>query len=130
MLVLFLRFLILLAIILLVYTWIEYLRSSDRKIRIAKDLNQFYLDDEPKNSKKNLRFVYKGCTFVGEKYVGIAEDSFEIMTIHVSVCHPIELNGITREDLYFLENELLIRYPYARIEWKHPISELVLTPLE
>lgn len=130
MLVLFLRFLILLAIILLVYTWIEYLRSSDRKIRIAKDLNQFYLDDEPKNSKKNLRFVYKGCTFVGEKYVGIAEDSFEIMNIHVSVCHPIELNGITREDLYFLENELLKRYPYARIEWKHPISELVLTPLE
>lgn len=130
MLVLLFRILILLAIILLIYTWIEYLRSSDRKIRIAKDLKQFYLDDEPKNSKKNLRFVYKGCTFVGEKYVGIAEDSFEVTNIHVSVCHPIELNGITREDLYFLENELLIRYPYAKIEWKHPISELVLTPLE
>lgn len=130
MLVLLFRILILLAIILLVYTWIEYVRSPERKIRIAKDLNQFYLADEPNNNKKNLRFVYKGCTFEGEKYVGIAEDSFEVTNIHVSVCHPIELKGVTREDLYFLESELLIRYPYAKIEWKHPINQLVITSIE
>jgi cbb3-type cytochrome oxidase subunit 3 len=130
MLVLLFRILILLAIILLVYTWIEYLRSPERKMRIAKELNQFYLTDEPNNSKKNLRFVYKGCTFEGEKYVGIAEDSFEITNIHISVWNPMELKGITREDLYFLENEILLRYPFAKIEWKHPIDQLVITPIE
>lgn len=130
MLVLFFRILILLAIILLVYTWIEYLRSTERKMRIAKELNQFYLTDEPENSKKNILFVYKGCSFEGEKYLGVAENSFEVTNIHVSVIDPMELAGITREDLYFLENELLLRYPYAKIEWKHPINELVLTPIE
>lgn len=130
MLVLLFRILILFAIILLVYTWISYLRSPERKMRIAKDLNQFYLTDEPNNSKKNLRFVYRGCTFEGEKYVGIAEDSFEVTNIHVSVCNPMDLKGITREDLYFLENELLIRYPYAKVEWKHPIDQLLITPME
>lgn len=130
MLVLLFRILILLAIILLVYTWVEYLRSPERKIRIAKDLKQFYLYDEQGNSKKNLRFVYKGCAFEGEKYVGVAENSFEVTNIHITVSNSIELNGITREDLYFLENELLIRYPYAKIEWKHPISKLVLTPID
>lgn len=130
MLVLLFRILILLAIILLVYTWIEYLRSPERKMRMAKELKQFYFYDDPNNSKKNLRFVYKGCSFEGEKYVGIAEDAFEVTNIHVTISNPMELKGLTREDLYFLEKELLIRYPYSKIEWKHPISQLVITQIE
>ena len=79
MLVLFFRLLILLAIILLIYTWVEYLRSSERKMRIARNLNTFYFDDEANNSKKNLQFVYRGCLFEGEKYLGITENSFEVL---------------------------------------------------
>ncbi|MHA6252068.1 sigma-w pathway protein ysdB [Oceanobacillus sp. CAU 1775] len=130
MLVLFFRLLILLAIILLIYTWVEYLRSSERKMRIARSTNTFYFDDEANNSKKNLQFVYRGCLFEGEKYVGTTENSFEVLNIHVTVRDPIDLHGITRDDLYFLENEILLRYPHARIEWKHPISQLILTPIE
>lgn len=131
MLVLMFRILVLLAIILLVYTWVEYLRSPERKMRIAKELKQFYMYDEPHNSKKNLRFVYKGCTFEGEKYVDVAENSsFEVTNIHITVWNPMELRGITRDDIYFLENEILLRYPYAKIEWKHPINELIITPIE
>lgn len=130
MLVLLFRILILLAIIILVYTWIEYLKSPERKMRIAKDLKTFYFADEPDNSKKNIQFVYRGCLFEAEKYLGATENSFEVLNIHVTVRKPIELNGITRDDIYFLENELLLRYPYAKIEWKHPINKLILTPVE
>ena len=130
MLVLLFRILILLAIILLVYTWVEYLRSPERQVRIAKELNNFYFVDEPSNSKKNLQFVYKGCLFEGEKYLGTTEHSFEVLNIHVTVRDPVELNGFTRDDIYFLENELLIRYPHAKIQWKHPINKLLLTSME
>lgn len=130
MLVLLFRILILIAIILLVYTWIEYLRSPERKMRIAKELKSFYFLDEPNNSKKNLQFVYKGCVFEGEKYLGIAEDSFEVLNIHVTVRDSLELNGFTREDIYFMENELLLRYPHAKVEWKYPINKLLLTDME
>jgi len=130
MLVLLFRILILLAIILLVYTWIEYLRSPERQVRIAKELKNFYFVDEPNNSKKNLQFVYKGCLFEGEKYLGTTEYSFEVLNIHVTVRDSLELNGFTRDDIYFLENELLIRYPHAKIEWKHPINKILLTSME
>lgn len=130
MLVLLFRILILLAIILLVYTWIEYLRSPERKMRIAKNLKTFYFDDEPSNSKRNLQFIFRGCLFEGEKYLGTTEDSFEVLNIHVTVKDPIELKGINRDDIYFLENELLQRYPHAKITWKHPIDKLILTPME
>ncbi|WP_308418959.1 sigma-w pathway protein ysdB [Virgibacillus oceani] len=101
-----------------------------RKLRIAKTRDEFFLLDELQNSKKNVQFVYKGCLFEGEKYVGTTEDSFEVVNIHVYTPEPDDLRGITRDDLYFLEKELLIRYPYAKIEWKHPINKLILTPVK
>lgn len=130
MLVLLFRLLILLAIILLIYTWVEYLRSPERKMRIARELKNFYFVDDPNNIKKNLQFVYKGCLFEGEKYLGTTEHSFEVLNIHVTARDPLDLKGFTRDDIYFLENELLLRYPYARIEWKHPINKLLLTDME
>ncbi len=101
-----------------------------RKLRIAKDNMGFFILDEEQNSKKNLQFVYKGCLFEGEKYLGATEQSFEVVDIHISTPEPIELRGLTRDDLYFLEKELLIRYPYAQIEWKHPINKLLITPVD
>ncbi|RKQ29927.1 sigma-w pathway protein ysdB [Oceanobacillus halophilus] len=130
MIVILFRLLILVALILLVYTWIQYVRNPERQLRLAKQSQDFYLVDEPYNSKKNLQFVYKGCLFDGEKYLGATESSFEVIDIHISVREPMELRGLTREDLYFLENEILIKYPHAKIKWKHPIDELLITNME
>ncbi|MBU5265620.1 sigma-w pathway protein ysdB [Virgibacillus proomii] len=126
MIVILFRILIVFALALLVYTWVQYYRNPLRKLRIAKAEGDFYFLDDPNNSKKNVLFVYKGCLFEGEKYVGTTEDSFEVVDIHVTVKDPLELSGLRRDDLYFLEEEILIRYPFAKIEWKHPISKLLI----
>jgi hypothetical protein len=126
MIVILFRILIVIALALLVYTWIQYYRNPLRKLRIAKAEGDFYFLDDPNNSKKNVLFVYKGCLFEGEKYVGTTEDSFEVVDIHVTVKDPLELSGLRRDDLYFLEEEILIRYPFAKIEWKHPINKLLI----
>lgn len=130
MIVILFRILILFAIVLLIYTGFQYLRNPQRRLLIAKTSNEFYFLDEPNNSKKNVQFVYKGCLFAGEKYLGTTDDSFEVVNMHVVVHDPIELSGLTRDDLYFLEKEILIRYPYAKIEWKHPINQLLLTKMD
>ncbi|MFZ3576343.1 sigma-w pathway protein ysdB [Virgibacillus sp. DJP39] len=130
MIIILFRILILIAIILLVYTFYQYYQNPKRKLTIAKANNDFYFLDEPSNSKKNLQFVYKGCSFEGEKYLGTTEHAFEVMDIHVFVHEPMELRGFTRDDLYFLEKEILIRYPYSKIEWKHPVNKLVLTQID
>lgn len=130
MIVLLFRILILAALVLLVYTISQYFRNPERKLQLAKDSNAFYMIDDSSNSKKNIQLVYKHCSFEGEKYLGTTEQSFEVVDIHVFARNPGELGGITREDLYFIEKELLIRYPYAKIEWKHPINKLLITSIE
>lgn len=130
MIIILFRILILISIILLVYTFYQYYRNPKRKLQIAKTNHDFYFLDEPDNSKKNFQFVYKGCSFEGEKYLGTTEQAFDVVDIHVYVQEPMELKGLTRQDLYFLEKEILTRYPYSKIEWKHPVDKLVLTPLE
>ncbi|WP_233881024.1 sigma-w pathway protein ysdB [Virgibacillus halodenitrificans] len=130
MIVVLFRILILVSIALLIYTWVQYYKNPQRKLRIAKESKEFYFVDQANNSKKNLQFVYKGCFFEGEKYLGTTEDSFEVVNINITVNDHLELRGLTRDDLYFLENEILLRYPYAKITWKHPISKLLLTTLE
>lgn len=130
MIIILFRILILIAIVLLVYTFYQYYRNPKRKLNIAKAHNDFYFLDEASNSKKNFQFVYKGCSFEGEKYLGTTEQAFVVVDIHVYVQEPMDLKGFTREDLYFLEKEILTRYPYSKIEWKHPVDKLVLTPIE
>lgn len=130
MIIILFRILILIAIIFLVYTGVQYIQNPQRRLRLAKLSNEFFFLDEPNNSKKNLQFVYKGCSFAGEKYLGTTENAFAVVNIHITVDDPIELRGLTRDDLYFLEKELLLRYPHAKIEWKHPINQLLITKLD
>ncbi|MEN1968265.1 sigma-w pathway protein ysdB [Lentibacillus sp. N15] len=130
MIVFLFRVLILVALAFLVYTIIQYIKSPRRKLQAAKRKKAFFLLDEEQNSKKNLQFVYKGCLFEGEKYVGITEHAFEVITILVTAPEPLDLRGFTRDDLYFLEEKLISHYPYAHMEWKHPINRLLITPVE
>lgn len=127
MVIVFFRLLIIIAVLLLSYTLYRYLADPGRKLEQARWAKSFYLIDDKENSKKNILFTYKGILFEGEKYVGAREDSFDVLTINVYVRNPEELAGFEREDLYFLEKELLIRYPFSEVVWKHPLDQLVLS---
>ncbi|MDY0405374.1 sigma-w pathway protein ysdB [Virgibacillus sp. 179-BFC.A HS] len=118
------RILILASLLLLIFTLIQYLRNPQRRLQIAKNTDSFFFMDDRDNSKKNFQITYKGALFEGEKYLGTTEDAFEVVNISITISNPMELSGMNREDLYFLEKEILIRYPFAKIEWKHPINQL------
>ncbi|UFT97988.1 sigma-w pathway protein ysdB [Radiobacillus kanasensis] len=125
MIIILFRLLILIALVIIVYTAYEYVRSPLRKLERAKKIKSFYYLDDPDNVKKNLMMTYKGMVFEGEKYIGATEQSFDVVSISVQVKDPQDLQGLERNDLYFLEKELLIRYPQAEIDWKYPINELL-----
>ncbi|MFG6119038.1 sigma-w pathway protein ysdB [Thalassobacillus sp. B23F22_16] len=126
MIVILFRLLILLAIIFIFYTFYSYIKSPGRKLKLAKESKTFYFYDDPDNSKQNFLITYKGVLFEGEKYLGTTESAFEVVNINVSTRQPEQLMGIERDDIYFLEKEILIRYPYATIEWKYPLNRLFI----
>ncbi|MFG6116472.1 sigma-w pathway protein ysdB [Halobacillus sp. MO56] len=128
MIVILFRLLILLAIIFIFYTIYSYMSSPGRKLELAKQSKTFYFYDDPDNTKQNFLMTYKGVLFEGEKYLGTTENAFEVVNINVSARQPNQLKGIEREDIYFLEKEILIRYPYAAIEWKYPLNRLFIHP--
>ncbi|WP_181349785.1 sigma-w pathway protein ysdB [Thalassobacillus sp. CUG 92003] len=130
MIVILFRLLILIAIIFLIYTAYKYMINPKRKLELAKENKAFYFHDDPSNTKQNFILTYKGFVFEGEKYLGTTEDSFEVLNISVSAKNPHELRGLDRNDLYFLEEEILIHYPFASIEWKYPINRLIIHPLD
>ncbi|MDL4840636.1 sigma-w pathway protein ysdB [Aquibacillus rhizosphaerae] len=121
------RLLIFIAMILLLYTAYKYVMNPKRKLEVAKEKKTFYFLDDADNIKKNLLMTYKGFLFEGEKYLGTTEKSFDVVNISVHAHNPGELKGLERNDLYFLEEEILIRYPFAKIEWQYPINKLIIT---
>lgn len=127
MIIVLFRLLILLAIVFLSYTFYLYLTDPKRKLDKAKQKKVFYMLDDKENDKKNLYFTYKGILFEGEKYIGANEEAFDVVTISVHVLNPEEMAGFDRNDLYFLEEELLIHYPFAEIDWKPPVNQLVFS---
>ncbi|MFC4388263.1 sigma-w pathway protein ysdB [Gracilibacillus marinus] len=124
MIIILFRLLVLIAIVILIYTAFKYLVNPKRKLEVAQDKKEFYFLDYNDNIKKNFFITYKGFLFEGEKYLGTTEDSFEVITIIMHTHQPERLKGFERKDLYFLEEEILIRYPHATIEWKHPVDKL------
>ncbi|WP_182200369.1 sigma-w pathway protein ysdB [Paraliobacillus salinarum] len=119
------RIFIVIAILFLLYTVYKYVTNPARKLEVAKNKKQFYFLDEPDHVEKNFLMTYKGILFEGEKYIGTTESAFDVVTVIVYAKQPHELKGLERDDLYFLEKEILIYYPYAKVEWKHPISQLL-----
>lgn len=125
MIVFILRILILIALILFVYTAYKYIMNPKRKLELAQDKHEFYFLDDGENIRKNFLVTYKGVLFEGEKYLGTTENSFDVITIIVWAKNPNRLKGMSKEDLYFVEKEILIHYPHATIEWKYPINKLI-----
>ena len=122
---LFLRFIILALLIFAFYKLLQYIFDPKRKLDEAYEKGNYYVYDDVKNVRKNFFITYKGALFEGEKYLGTTDNSFDVISIFVSVHNLAELQGLTKEDFEFLQNEILMSYPSAKISWIEPIENLM-----
>ncbi|MFD2926181.1 sigma-w pathway protein ysdB [Halobacillus naozhouensis] len=129
MIIILFRILLIIAILFIIYTVYKFIVNPRRRLDHAHQKHEFYFHDTPENTKQNFFITYKGLMFEGEKYLGTTEEAFEVVTINIFTHYPEKLQGLERNDLYFLEEQVLIRYPYARIEWKYPINRLNIRPI-
>lgn len=119
------RFFIVVAIIIIAYSAIKYLLNPKRKLELAHEKKELYFYDE-KNVKKNFLITYKGVLFEGKKFLGTTDKAFEIVKTEVWVKDVNQLHGLDREDFQVIEQEILIHFPHATIEWQSPIKEFLL----
>lgn len=119
------RLIVLALIIYLFYRLIRFIIDPKRKLDSALESGTYYFLDDVKNVQKNFFIAFRGVLFEGEKYLGTTENAFEVVSIFVWVENPGKLQGFTKEDFHFLEKEILMNYPEARINWKNPIEQLM-----
>lgn len=119
------RIILIALIIYIFYKGVRYLTDPKRKLDEAYERGDYYFYDDVKNVRKNFFISYKGALFEGEKYLGTTEDAFEVVSIFIFVHDSMKLQGFTKEDFYYLEKEILISYPKAKISWKNPIEKLM-----
>lgn len=120
-----LRLLIIIIIIYGFYKVLRYLFNPKRKLDEAFEKEQYYFYDDIKNVRKNFFLTYKGAIFEGEKYLGTTNQAFEVVSIFVWTKDPSKLQGFRKEDFRFLQNEINMNYPEAKISWKSPIEQLM-----
>lgn len=125
MIVLLLRLLLIALIFFLVYAMFKYLFNPKRKLELAHEKKQFYILDDKGNVRKNFSLTYKGVLFEGEKYLGTTSNAFEVVSIFIWANSSSRLQGLTLDDFSYIEAEVKKRYPYAKIDWKSPIKELL-----
>ncbi|TWI57014.1 sigma-w pathway protein ysdB [Halalkalibacter nanhaiisediminis] len=119
------RLLLLIALVILVYSAFKYLFHPRRKLEQAHDRKQFFFYDDEKDVRKNFLITYKGVMFEGEKYLGTTDQAFEIVSVYVWARQTDQLTGFSKEDFGFIADDIRLRYPNAKIEWKSPIKELL-----
>ncbi|MEO4051980.1 sigma-w pathway protein ysdB [Solibacillus sp. CAU 1738] len=119
------RILIIALIIYIFYKGVRYLFDPKRKLDEAFEKGQYYFYDDVKNVRKNFFISYNGALFEGEKYLGTTTNAFEVVSIFVFVHDPMKLQGFTKEDFLYLEKEIKMSYPSAKINWKNPIEKLM-----
>ncbi|MFJ7736851.1 sigma-w pathway protein ysdB [Lysinibacillus sp. NPDC097287] len=122
---LLIRLAVIALIIYVFYKAIRYITDPKRKLDEAYEKNQYYFYDDVKNVRKNFFISYKGALFEGEKYLGTTEDAFEVVTIFVGARDAATLQGLTKKDFEYLQQEILTTYPNAKINWKQPIEQLM-----
>ncbi|KHF41024.1 hypothetical protein [Halalkalibacter okhensis] len=119
------RLLLIIALFVLAYSAFKYLFHPRRKLEQAHERKQYFFYDDNKDVRKNFLITYKGVMFEGEKYLGTTEQSFEIISIYVWAKQPDQLTGLNKEDFQFISDDIHLRYPNAKVEWKSPIKELL-----
>lgn len=130
MIVLLLRILLIALILFLVYTGFKYLFNPKRKLELANEQKQFYLLDDKVNVRKNFLLTYRGVLFEGEKYLGTTTNAFEVVSIFIWAKSTSKLQGLTLADFSHIEDQIKKHYPYAKIDWKSPIKELLIKKRE
>lgn len=120
-----LRLLIIVIIIYVFYKILRYLFDPKRKLDEAYENENYYYYDDIKNVRKNFFITYKGALFEGEKYLGTTEQAFEVVSIFVWTKDSSKLQGFSKDDFRFLQNEIRMNYPSAKINWKSPIEQLM-----
>ena len=75
-------------------------------------------------SGKTFFITYKGALFEGEKYLGTTDKPLKLFLSSFGK-RSCKLQGLTKEDLRFLQNEIKMNYPDAKINWKSPIEQLM-----
>ena len=119
------RLVIIAIIIFAFYKLVRYILDPKRKLDEAHEHGNYYFFDDVTDVRKNFFITYKGAKFEGEKYLGTTQDAFEVISIFVHVLDPMKLQGLTKEDFVFLQNEIKMNYPNAKINWAGPIEELL-----
>lgn len=119
------RIVIIVAIIYICIKLARFLLDPKRKLDEAIEKGTYYFYDDTKDVRKNFFISYNGAVFEGEKYLGTAGDSFEVISIFVHVLDTMKLQGFTKDDFIFLEKEIQLSYPNAKIDWANPISNLM-----
>lgn len=119
------RILILAAVFILAYSAIKYFVNPKRKLELAHEKKLFYFLDDKQNVRKNFLITYRGVLFEGEKYLGTTDSAFEVVSVQVWARNTDMLQGLNKEDFYFIEKEILLAYPNTKIEWKNPINNLL-----
>ena len=125
MLPLLIRLAVIALIIYVFYKAIRYITDPKRKLDEAYERGHYYFYDDVKNVRKNFFISYKGALFEGEKYLGTTDDAFEVVTIFVGARDAATLQGFSRKDFEYLQQEILLNYPSAKINWKQPIEKLM-----
>ncbi|MFP7493355.1 hypothetical protein SFC66_06155 [Terribacillus saccharophilus] len=77
----------------------------------------------------HFTLYYRGYRMIGKKYLHPREDSIEVTKVVMNAAQPDRLSGFSRNDLYKMEECILSHFPYAHIEWKQPLKDLVLTEI-
>lgn len=130
MFVILIRIMIIALFFFLIYSLFKYLFNPKRKLELAHEQKQFYLLDDKENVRKNFTLTYKGVLFEGEKYLGTTSHSFEVVSIFIWTKTENKLNGFSIFDFNYIQDRLMLEYPYAKIEWKSPVKEFLLKKQE
>ncbi|MEH7074798.1 sigma-w pathway protein ysdB [Neobacillus drentensis] len=119
-----LRFVLLLLILFLINYSIKALFTPKRKLEKARKQKQFlFIDDE--DVRKNFVLTYKGAVFAGEKYLGPADNTFDVVSIFIWPENASFLKGLVKEDFLYIDKKILKYYPHAEIHWKSPVKEFL-----
>jgi len=120
-----LRFVLLFFILFLISYVIRFLFTAKRKLENARKHKRFLLIDD-EDVRKNFLLTYKGAIFVGEKYMGPANNTFDVVSIFIWPENTISLKGLVKDDFFYIDKKLLEYYPNVEIHWKSPVKEFLL----
>lgn len=122
--VLLLRLLLVFLFIFLIFGTIKFLLKPTRKLEAARKHKRFLLLDNDEVIK-NFQLTYNGALFTGEKYLGATKNTIDVVSITLWPDQSTSVQGMAKEDFYFIEGKIHERYPMAQINWKSPIHEFL-----